>query len=136
MGDDTVTIFNLDRNAHTISDVFVYLHKRKLLFGGDVILNKQAPAILLGGGDPEGYLYAFDLLPKKFDIKVIVPGHGPVGGIELIDTFRQYFLDMQTAANDPSKKDELIAKYKDWGQIPLLMSPGATVKAWQKKEKH
>jgi cyclase len=135
MGDDTVTLFNLARNAHTASDVFVYLHKRKLLFGGDVILNKQVPA-LLGNADPDGYMAAFDELPKKFDIQKIVPGHGNIGGVEIIDNFRQYFKDMSTAAQDASKKDELVAKYKDWGQIPLFMSPGATISVIKKRMNH
>src|ERR1035437_9316225 len=132
MGDDTVTLLNLARNAHTESDVVVYLHKRKMLFGGDVILNKQAP-VMTGVADPDGYLSALDMLPKKFDIQKIVPGHGTIGGIEIITNFRQYFIDMNTAANDESKKDELIAKYKDWVQMPVFMSPNATISAIKKK---
>jgi glyoxylase-like metal-dependent hydrolase (beta-lactamase superfamily II) len=132
MGDDTVTILNLAKNIHTASDIVVYLHKRKMLFGGDVILNKQAPA-LLGVADPDNYLVVFDMLPKQFDIQKIVPGHGEMGGIEVIDSFRQYFMDMKTAAGDPSQKDALIAKYKDWGQVPLFMSPGATIRVIKKK---
>jgi glyoxylase-like metal-dependent hydrolase (beta-lactamase superfamily II) len=132
MGDDTITLINIGRNVHTASDVVVYLHKRKMLFGGDVILNKQAP-VFMGVADPDGYLYALNMLPKLFDIQKIVPGHGTVGGIEIITNFRQYFVDMNTAANDDSKKDELVAKYKDWVQMPIFMSPGATISAIKKK---
>jgi glyoxylase-like metal-dependent hydrolase (beta-lactamase superfamily II) len=135
IGTDTVTILNLAKNVHTASDLVVYLHRRKMLFGGDVILNKQAPA-LFGDADPEGYLAAFDWLPKHYDIRHIIPGHGDIGGIEILDNFRQYFLDMKTAAHDDSKREELVAKYKDWGQIPFLMSPGATISAIQKKSKN
>ncbi len=134
MGDEHVTILNLGKNVHTASDVVVYLKKRKMLFAGDVILNKQAPA-MFGVADPAGYLDAFNTLPKQFEIQTIVPGHGPVGGMDVLENFRQYFLDMQTAAADPSKKDGLVAKYKDWGQIPFAMSPGATIRAFQ-KDKH
>ena len=132
MGDDTVTLINLARNAHTASDVVVYLHKRKMLFGGDLILNKQAP-VFMGVADPDGYLFALEMLPKQFGIQKIVPGHGAVGGIEIITNFRQYFADMNTAANDESKKDELVAKYKDWVQMPIFMSPGATISRIKKK---
>jgi glyoxylase-like metal-dependent hydrolase (beta-lactamase superfamily II) len=131
MGDDTVTFLNLGRNVHTPSDIVVYLHRRKMLFGGDVILNKNAPAIL-GTADPEGYLWAFNLIPAQFDIQKVVPGHGAVGGIEIIDNFRQYFLDMKLAAEDPLQKDKLVSKYDDWGQIPVLMSPGSTIRAFRK----
>ena len=137
MGDDTATIYNMAKNVHTASDIVVYLHKRKILFGGDVILNHQAPAIMgVSDSDPDGYLAEFDLLPKMFDIQHVVPGHGPIGGIEIIENFKQYFLDMQTAANDPSKEKELVAKYKDWAQIPMLMSPGVTIKAFKEKTGH
>ena len=132
MGDVTVTLINLARNAHTASDVVVYLHKRKMLFGGDLILNKQAP-VFMGVADPDGYLFALEMLPKQFGIQKIVPGHGAVGGIEIITNFRQYFADMNTAANDESKKDELVAKYKDWVQMPIFMSPGATISRIKKK---
>jgi cyclase len=133
MGNDTVTILNLAKNIHTPSDVVVYLHKRKMLFTGDVVLNKQAP-VLLGNADPEGYLAAFDWLQKRFPILLVVPGHGDVGGPEVIDTFRQYFKDMKLAASDPSKEEELLAKYKDWNQLPIVMSPSATISAFKKKQ--
>jgi len=134
MGDDTATLLNLGRNAHTASDVVIYLHKRKMLFCGDVVLNKQAP-VLIGNADADGYMAAFDLLPKKFDIQKIVPGHGAIGGPELITIFRQYFIDMETAAKDASKKEELVAKYKDWAQLPIFMSPGATISYYKNKLK-
>jgi glyoxylase-like metal-dependent hydrolase (beta-lactamase superfamily II) len=131
MGDDTATIFNLNKMVHTSSDVMVYLHRRKMLFAGDVILNKQVP-VVMGKADPEGYMAVMKELPVEFDIQKIVPGHGAVGGMEILNTFKQYFLEMKLAAQDPSKEKELIAKYKDWNQIPMLMSPGATIKRFKK----
>lgn len=132
MGDETVTILNLGKNIHTPSDVVVYLHKRKMLFAGDIILNKQAP-YLQETANPNAYLTAFEVLPKQFDIQTIVPGHGEVGGIEVLESFKQYFNDTKLAAADASKKDVLIAKYKNWGQIPIFMSPNATISAFQNK---
>jgi glyoxylase-like metal-dependent hydrolase (beta-lactamase superfamily II) len=132
MRDDTVTIYNFNRNAHTESDVFVYLHKRKILFGGDVILNGQVP-VVRGSADPDGYMDAYNRLPKLFDIQKIVPGHGPLGGLEVIEKMKQYFIDMQMAATDDSKKAVLVAKYNDWTQVPILMSPGATISALKKR---
>lgn len=134
LGDETATIFTLRRDIHTEGDVFVYLHKRKMLFGGDVILNKQIPALVSKHADPEGYLYAFDRVPQAFDVQVIVPGHGPMGDINVLKDFQEYFTDMQTAADDETKKSELVEKYNDWAQIPFLMSPGATIKAFKKNE--
>ncbi len=130
MGDETVTILNLAKDVHTESDVFVYLHNRKMLFTGDVVLNKQAP-VLMGKASPEGYLAVFEALPNQFDIQTIVPGHGKVGGIEVLKDFKQYFNDMKLAATDKTQKDALIKKYSDWNQIPFFMSPEATIKSFK-----
>ena len=126
IGDETVTILNLPWSAHTQSDVFVYLQNRKMLFGGDVILNRQSPAIFdIYKGNGYGYLKAFDYVEQRFDINKVVPGHGDVGGIEVINNFKDFFIDMKVAALDPAKKKELLDKYKDWNQVPFLMSPAA-----------
>jgi glyoxylase-like metal-dependent hydrolase (beta-lactamase superfamily II) len=131
-GRDTITFVNLGKDIHTPSDIVVYDHRRKMLFGGDVILNRQVPAIF-GAADPDGYLWALEWLPTRFDIRTVVPGHGPVGGIEVIENFKTYFRDMKLAAMDPSKKDSLVKKYDDWVQVPIVMSPNATIRAYHKK---
>jgi glyoxylase-like metal-dependent hydrolase (beta-lactamase superfamily II) len=133
VGDETVTILNLAKHIHTVSDVVVYLHNRKILFTGDVVLNKQSPALVDHGADYKGYLAAFDFLQKEFDIHEVVPGHGDIGRTEIIDIYREFFKDMEIAANEPSKESELTAKYKSWTQVPFLMSPGATI-SFIKKE--
>lgn len=134
MGDDTVTILNFGKNAHTVSDVFVYLHRRKLLFGGDVILNKQNP-IIIGKGDPDGFLAAIEYLKSNFVIEHVVPGHGALGGKEVLDNFEQYFKDMKTIAGDPTRESELVNKYEDWVELPVMMSPQATIRAFKKEMK-
>lgn len=131
-GDETVTIVNVPWTAHTQSDLVVYLNKRKMLFAGDLVLNHVAPAII-NGANPYGYLMAFDSLQSWFAIDKVVPGHGDIGGPEVINNFRAYFNDMKTAAADPSREKELLARYSDWRQIPMLMSPSATEACFKKK---
>lgn len=128
VGDETVTILNLGFNAHTQSDVVVYLSNRQVLFTGDIVLNRSAPA-LFGRyeSSSKGYLAAFDSLEHRFDIKTVVPGHGEVGGRQLIDDYRGFFSDMYVAALDHDKKAQLLTKYNTWKQIPFMMSPDATI---------
>ena len=40
---------------------------------------------------------------------------------------------MKIVAADKSKKDKLVGKYKDWMQVPVLMSSGAVIEAFEKK---
>ena len=129
LGGDSVTILNMGFAAHTQSDVVVYVHKQKTLFTGDLVLDKQAPGMFgKYNSSAEGYLKAFDLLEKRFDIKTIVPGHGEKGGLEVIDAFRQYIKDMQAVAANGSLKSTMEEKYKNWRQVPFFMSTGATVR--------
>lgn len=132
MGDDIITIFSFNTKIHTAGDVFVYSHKHKMLFAGDVILNKQVPSI--ANGDPEAYITAFEKLSNEYDIRKIVPGHGATGGMEILENFLQYFIDMKHAAATPELEDELINKYKDWLQVPMLMSSENVVDAFKKKK--
>jgi glyoxylase-like metal-dependent hydrolase (beta-lactamase superfamily II) len=134
MDDDTLTILNLEQNAHTNSDVIVYLQRRKLLFAGDLILNKQNP-IIMDAGTANGYLWAFERLKKEFDIQHIVPGHGELGGPSLMKDFETYFNDMKLAANESSNQAAVEEKYKDWNAIPFFMSPSATIKNFKKEMK-
>ena len=131
MGLDTLTVFNLGENVHTASDVMVYSHRRKMLFTGDVVLNHTNP-VLMGVADPLAYIKTFDKLENTLIINAVIPGHGPIGGIEIINDFRTYFEDMKSAALDPSKKDAMKKKYNDWRGIPGAMSPGATIRKFEK----
>lgn len=136
IGSETVTVLNLGFAAHTQSDIMVYLHNRKLLFTGDLVLNKYCPALVSKyKASSEGYLAASKLMQKRFKIATVVPGHGDIGGRALIDVFRQYFLDMKAVADNAPDKSALIDKYKSWSQIPFIMSPGATVKNIREEEK-
>ena len=128
VGDETVTILNLGFNAHTQSDVVVYLRNRKMIFTGDLVLNGSAPGMFQRyNSSSKGYLASFDTMESRFDIKTVVPGHGEVGGREVIDTYRDFFADMYVASLDNEKKSKLLAKYKDWKQIPIFMSADATI---------
>ena len=131
MGDELVQIYNCGKNIHSESDVVVYLSKRKLLFAGDLVLNQQAP-VLMGVANPYQYLEVFEWMKSKFDVKVLVPGHGELGDLETINVFKQYFLDMQEASKNSDKKAGLLDKYQTWNQVPFLMSPSATVSAFEK----
>lgn len=127
MDDETVSIVNIGR-AHTYSDVVVYLHKRKMLFAGDLILNKIHPVLNpVTGCVTLNYPIVYDRISQRFDIQTIVPGHGATTGAELLQTLKQYFSDMEALAKDDSRQD-LKAKYADWTVLPFFASTDNTIK--------
>ena len=60
-------------------------------------------------------------------IATVVPGHGEPGDRNMITAMRDYFIDMKTAAADPSKEKAMKEKYKDWLRLPMMTSPEATI---------
>lgn len=74
--------------AHTTNDTVVWLPERRVLFTGDLVMSGVTPFCLMGS--VSGSLRAMRRL-RAFGAETVVPGHGPVGGPELIDHDEAYF---------------------------------------------
>ncbi len=126
LGKDTVLLYNVGQ-AHTMNDVIVYLKNRKLLFTGDLVFNKMNPVLKKeSGANVDKWINVLNHI-NAIDINTIVPGHGKLGGKELVTSLLQYFEDMKMAASDPSKAPELKAKYSDWLKMHFMCSPDNTI---------
>lgn len=79
--------------AHTACDTVVWLPHERVLFTGDLVLSGVTPFILTGS--VAGLRAALDRL-RALDPRTVVPGHGPVGGPELLATTQRY-LDWLTS---------------------------------------
>ena len=74
--------------AHTTNDIAVWIPERSVLFAGDLLFNGGTPFLLSGS-----VLGAIDVLEnflRPLGAATIVPGHGPVGGPELIEEVLAY----------------------------------------------
>ncbi len=126
-GNEVVCLYNLGQ-AHTWNDMVVLLKKRKVLFAGDLIFHKVNPFLNReSGADVDKWIGALGNMLKIPGIDIVVPGHGPTGDRTMITSMRNYFIDMKAAAADPSKEKEMKLKYKDWMEMPMMTSPGATI---------
>ena len=73
--------------AHTAGDLIVHLPEDGVVFGGDVLWNGCTP---IGWEGTHGkWIEAIDLV-LSWDPKIIVPGHGPLCGIEETKDLRAY----------------------------------------------
>jgi cyclase len=83
---------HLGTPAHTTNDSVVWLPERSVLFSGDLLFNGGTPFLLMGS--LAGAIESVEAL-RGFPARTIVPGHGPVGGPEIIDNVLSYlrFLD-------------------------------------------
>lgn len=73
--------------AHTASDVIVYLPEPGVVFGGDLLWNSCTP--IRWEGTHAKWLESIDMV-LSFDPEVVVPGHGPLCGVEEIKQVRSY----------------------------------------------
>ncbi|MGW1196753.1 MBL fold metallo-hydrolase [Streptomyces sp. NPDC002536] len=73
--------------AHTPGDAVAWVPERGVLFAGDVVWSKVTPYVLMGS--VSGSLRALARM-RALGPATVVPGHGPVGGPELLDDTEQY----------------------------------------------
>lgn len=73
--------------GHTHDNIVVYLPQQKILFGGCMVKSMESMGMgFIGDADLEAWPNTLQKLKSKFpEAEIIVPGHGNVGGIELID---------------------------------------------------
>jgi cyclase len=74
--------------GHTESDLFLFLPSEHIAFLGDLLFIQNQP--WLGDGDPVKWKIYLDRI-AHLNVKILVPGHGPVGTVSNIDTMKLYF---------------------------------------------
>lgn len=83
-----VELLHLGPAAHTTNDTAVWLPGQRVLFTGDLVMSAVTPFCLMGS--VSGSLDALERM-RRLDPLVVVPGHGPVGGPEVLDANEAYF---------------------------------------------
>ncbi|MEU5045331.1 MBL fold metallo-hydrolase [Streptomyces griseorubiginosus] len=83
--------------AHTTNDTVVWLPQQRVLFTGDLVMSGVTPFFPMGS--LSGSLAAIDRL-RQFDARVLVTGHGPVAGPEVLDTAERYLLWVRGLARE------------------------------------
>ncbi|MFD9130191.1 MBL fold metallo-hydrolase [Kitasatospora sp. NPDC059571] len=81
--------------AHTTDDTVVWLPRQRVLFTGDLVMSGVTPFIAMGS--LAGSLDAIAAL-RALDPVTVVPGHGPVGGPELLDEAEAYLRRLEVLA--------------------------------------
>lgn len=75
-------IIHVGGPAHTTNDSVVWVPGRSVLFCGDLLFNQGTPFVLMGS--VVGAVDVLETVIAPLGAEVIVPGHGPVCGPELI----------------------------------------------------
>ncbi len=94
-GDYRIELLHFGTPAHTTNDIVAWLPGQRILFAGDLVFNGGTPFAL--SGSISGWL---DVLPALGELapEIIVPGHGALGGPELLQDTARYLTFVQEAA--------------------------------------
>ena len=90
--------------GHTESDLFLYLPMDQIAFVGDLLFIQFQP--WTGDGDPEMWATYLDSI-ARLNVKILVPGHGPVGTVASIDSTKLFFKMLKETAMDYHKSGTL-----------------------------
>ena len=98
--------------AHTHGDGWAWLPNEGILFSGDACVN--GPYNYTGDGDIGQWIETLEAV-KKLKPKVICPGHGPMGGPELLDDQQAFFKALRDevkaySGQEPAKVEASVPK--------------------------
>jgi glyoxylase-like metal-dependent hydrolase (beta-lactamase superfamily II) len=111
--------------THTRGDTIVWVEADRILFAGDVVMNRTFVAFASPYSSVKAWLADFDQLEPLHPLK-IVPSHGAVGDASLISEQRAVLKAIQSRAAELKRQgktadetaaavqSELNAKYPDW----------------------
>ncbi len=85
-GDLRVDLFH-PGPAHTGGDTVAWIPEHEVLFAGDIVMNGVTPFCLMGS--IEGSMRAINRL-RALKPRTVVPGHGAIGGSEVLDETEAY----------------------------------------------
>ncbi|OYO16542.1 MBL fold metallo-hydrolase [Enemella dayhoffiae] len=88
--------------AHTADDSYVHLADEGVLITGDLIFSGGTPFVLMGSLSGLERCLVEQLRP--LGASVLVPGHGPVGGPELIEDVLEHLRWLQRLAADGRRR--------------------------------
>jgi glyoxylase-like metal-dependent hydrolase (beta-lactamase superfamily II) len=113
-GDEIVHIRNMGQ-AHTTSDVVVYLEKRKMLITGDLALNGLAPPQYTRSKcNTQLWIAALEDLMKRCDIATVIPGHGALSDKKTLSRMKDYFISIRNAIGDREKLTSIKKEFSDF----------------------
>ncbi len=121
VGDLRVEVTYVGRPAHTTNDSLVWVPDHALLYAGDLLFAGGTPFLLMGS--ITGALAVLLGVVAPLGARTLVPGHGPVGGPELVDDvvgYLRFLLDVaergRAAGLTPleAARETDLGRYADW----------------------
>jgi len=85
---DTQAYILRSERAHAPGDIALWLPEQRVLLASDVVYTERGPATF--DSNVQGWIAMLEEM-LALEPEVVLPGHGPVGGIEAVRNMRDYF---------------------------------------------
>jgi len=120
---DNITVkSHLNELAHTKTDAMFEIKGEKVLITGDNAFSNRAPR--LDDGSFTGNIAVLDKA-LNLDIDVVLPGHGPAGGKEVLSNFRSFLYIIYDTAKVLIEEDKESFEMK-----PIIVGKMEKFKKW------
>ena len=90
-------------DAHTASDIFLYLPKEKIAFMGDILFVQFHPWV--GDSKIDDWVNYLEKI-RKLNVETFIPGHGPVGNAQDVTLMISYLKNVEEIASQFKKEDK------------------------------
>ncbi|MHC1550729.1 MBL fold metallo-hydrolase [Phyllobacterium sp. K27] len=118
--------------AHSPGDQIAFLPQERVLFGGDLIEERMFPIVpyfppMIGAGDIDLERWRVALTDIiGLQPRIIVPGHGNLGGLEIPESILDYFQSLSAAVQGSSRSDADVERllrdqYATWENPEFIM---------------
>jgi cyclase len=107
--------------CHQVGDAIIWMPKERVLFAGDVLFRLCTPMGWVGTFNK--WYEALDMIVDELKPEVVVPGHGPVCGLEGVTEMKNYLQYVENESRDFFDKGIVAAEaaaridlgpYADW----------------------
>jgi cyclase len=113
--------------AHTRGDTLVHVPSERVLFSGDILFSQAHP--IAWAGPVSNWIDACDRI-LAMDVDVIVPGHGPLAGLDAVRELKAYFEYLYSEARSchaagmtalQAARSISLQRWADWGDSERLV---------------
>ena len=112
--------------AHTRGDVLVHVPADRTVFTGDILFANAHP--IIWAGPVANWVRACDLI-LAMEVETVVPGHGPLCGLEVVTALRAYLLHLESEAKrclaaglsrEEAARAVALDDYASWGDAERI----------------
>jgi cyclase len=113
--------------AHTRGDTLVHAPAERVLFSGDILFSEAHP--IAWAGPVSNWIAACDRI-LAIDVEVIVPGHGPLAGLNAVRELKAYFEYLYAEARTrhaqgmtalQAARSIVLERWADWSEAERLV---------------